>query len=118
MAKTQQNLEESDYWHKLMNQSLVRFFILKALRDHQVHGYILGQLIEKYSWGICKPTEGTLYPALNEMEKGGYIKSTSEIVTGRERKIYRITDKGKSAFRTAAKTWAEALPLLRKATIL
>ena len=118
MAKQQQDLENSEYWHKLMNQSLVRFFILKALRDHQVHGYILGQLIEKYSWGICKPTEGTLYPALNELEKGGYIKSTTEIAAGRERKIYRISDKGKNAFRTAAKTWAEVLPLLRKATIL
>lgn len=118
MAKGYQNLEEVEYWHRLMNQSLVRFFILKALRDNQVHGYILGQLIEKYSWGICAPTEGTLYPALGELEKGEYIKSTSELVSGRERRIYRITDKGKSAFRVAAKAWSEILPMLRQATII
>lgn len=108
------NLENPIYWQKLINQSLVRYFILKVLRDHQIHGYVLGELINKYSRGYCNPTEGTLYPALGEMSRGGYVK----IKTEGKRKVYQVTDKGKSAYRVAAKCWGEIIPLMQKASII
>lgn len=45
---------------------------------------------------------------LNEFEAGGYLRSKQEIVQGRERKVYRITKKGRDAFQTAVKAWLEA----------
>lgn len=45
---------------------------------------------------------------LNEFEAGGYLTSTPEIVQGRERKVYSITQKGRDAFQTAVEAWLEA----------
>ncbi len=112
------DLESDDYWHKMINQGLIRFFLLKALRDEPMYGYILTKKIEELSWGACKPTQGTLYPALNQLQKDGYLTVHTTKYNGRERKVYQITPKGKTAFRFAAKSYGEIIPLLNKAIVL
>lgn len=106
------------YWQRLINQALIRFCVLKVLRLKDYHGYALGPAVDRYSDGFCKPTEGTLYPALAELARGGYISMKNEKVNGRVRKTYQITDKGRDAVRHATRVWGRLLPLLRKATIL
>ncbi|MBU6389133.1 PadR family transcriptional regulator [Patescibacteria group bacterium] len=106
------------YWRSLINQSAIRFFILRALWDKDSYGYILSREIEEISWGFCKPTESTLYPALNDLEKHGLIHSSQISANSRTRKMYHITDTGKMAFRTAAKTWGEIIPAVRQSTTL
>jgi PadR family transcriptional regulator, regulatory protein PadR len=106
------------YWKSLINQSAIRFFILRALWNKDSYGYILSKEIEDLSWGFCTPTESTLYPALNELEKRGLIRSTSISAHSRTRKVYHITETGKLAFRTAAKTWGEIIPAIRQNTTL
>lgn len=112
------DLESDVYWQKMINQGLIRFFLLKALRDESMYGYILSKRIEELSWGACKPTQGTLYPALNQMQKEGYLTCHSTKYNGRERKVYQISIKGKTAFRYAAKAYGEIIPLLNKAIVL
>ena len=106
------------YWRSLINQSVIRFFILRALWDKDSYGYILSKEIEDLSWGFCTPTESTLYPALGDLEKQGLIHCTKTVANSRMRKIYHITETGKLAFRTAAKTWGEIIPPIRKSTTL
>ena len=106
------------YWHGLVNQGAIRFFILRALWNRDNYGYVLSKEIEELSWGFCTPTESTLYPALNDYERLGMIKSTKMSVGGRVRKMYHLTEAGKLAFRTAAKTWGEVIPAIRKSTTL
>jgi PadR family transcriptional regulator, regulatory protein PadR len=106
------------YWHALINQSTIRFFILRALWDKDSYGYILSQEIEDLSWGFCHPTESTLYPALNDLEKKGLIHSTKTVANSRTRKVYHITEQGKLAFRTAAKTWGDVIPAIKRSTTL
>lgn len=106
------------YWRSLISQSAIRFFILRALWDKESYGYILSKEIEELSWGFCKPTESTLYPALADLEKQGLIRATKITANSRMRKVYHITDTGKLAFRTAAKTWAEIIPAIRQSTTL
>ncbi len=112
------NPTSPQYWRALINQSAIRFFILRALWDKESYGYILSREIEELSWGFCTPTESTLYPALNDLEKRGLIHSTQVSANSRIRKVYHITEQGKLAFRTAVKTWGEITPALRKATTL
>ncbi|MEI6478117.1 MAG: PadR family transcriptional regulator [bacterium] len=112
------NPTSPQYWRSLINQSAIRFFILRALWDKDSYGYILSKQIEELSWGFCTPTESTLYPALNELEKRGLIRSAAINANSRTRKVYHITDSGKLAFRTAAKTWGEIIPALRQSTTL
>lgn len=109
---------QAQYWQALINQSVIRFFILRVLWDKDSYGYILSKEVEEASWGFCKPTESTLYPALADMEKQGLIRSTQVEALSRTRKMYSISAEGKIAFRIAAQTWGRVIPAIRKATML
>ena len=116
MEKHITDYTSDDYWKKLINQSLIRFFILRALKDKDLHGYILIQEIRKLSNDFCSPSESTLYPALAQLSKAGLIQQTN--AGNKERKTYHLTPKGKDAFKTATKTWNTILPTLNKRTLL
>jgi len=105
-----------EYWERLANQSLIRFFILRALKDQDLHGYMIIRTIRKLSNEFCSPSESTLYPALSQMFKAGLIEFVDP--KDKERKTYRLTLKGKDAFKVAAKTWNSIIPTLSKRTIL
>lgn len=107
---------KEEYWEKLVNQSLIRFYILRALKDQDLHGYMLIQQVKKLSNDFCNPSESTLYPALNQMLKGGLIEQANP--GDKTRKTYHLTAKGKEAFAIAAKTWNKVIPTLSKRTIL
>ncbi len=107
-----------EYWHSLINQSAIRFFILRVLWNKDTYGYILSKEVKEMSWGFCEPTESTLYPALAKMEKEKLIFSTRVEAQARTRKMYSITEKGKDAFRIAAKVWNKIIPALRESTTL
>lgn len=107
-----------EYWHALINQSAIRFFILRVLWEKDSYGYVLSKEVKEMSWGFCTPTESTLYPALAKMESEKLIFSTKVSTKSRTRKMYSITEKGKDAFRTAAKAWNKIIPALRENTTL
>ncbi|MEH2627670.1 PadR family transcriptional regulator PadR [Bradyrhizobium sp. AZCC 1719] len=96
------------YWQGTIKMSLSKFFVLCVLHQKRMHGYEVVQAVQRTTKGCCSPTEGTVYPVLNEFEAGGYLTSHSEIVQGRERKVYTLTRKGREAFQTAVDAWLEA----------
>jgi PadR family transcriptional regulator PadR len=96
------------YWQGTIKMSLSKFFVLCVLHQKPMHGYEVVQAVERTTNGCCSPTEGTVYPVLNEFEAGGYLTSRSETVQGRERKVYSLTGKGRKAFQTAVAAWLEA----------
>jgi DNA-binding PadR family transcriptional regulator len=116
MAQKKIDYLSEDYWEKLANQSLVRFFILKALKGRDLHGYLLIREIREISRDFCSPSESTLYPALNQLLKAGLIAQTNPASS--DKKIYCLTQKGKDAFKVAAKTWNRIIPSLSRSTIL
>jgi PadR family transcriptional regulator, regulatory protein PadR len=72
-----------------------------------MHGYEITRAVERTTNGCCSPTEGTIYPVLREFEQGGYVTAHTEIVQGRQRKVYAITDRGRVAFQVAVEAWME-----------
>ena len=96
------------YWQGTIKMSLSKFFVLCALHHKPMHGYEVVQAVERTTKGCCSPTEGTVYPMLNEFEAGGYLTSHADIVQGRERKVYALTRKGREAFQTAVDAWLGA----------
>jgi PadR family transcriptional regulator, regulatory protein PadR len=92
--------------------SLSKFFILQVLHDHPMHGYDIARAVERTTNGCCSPSEGTIYPALREFEDGGYVTSKAEFVSGRERKTYTLTDKGRDAFRVGLEAWMDVTKAL------
>jgi PadR family transcriptional regulator PadR len=96
------------YWQGTIKMSLSKFFVLCVLHQKPMHGYEIVQAVERTTDGCCSPTEGTVYPMLNEFEEGGYLISRVDVVQGRERKVYTLTKKGRLAFQTAVDAWLEA----------
>ena len=113
------NYEDEKYWRSLINQGLIRFFLLKVLyQDKENYGYRIVKRIEEISDGLCQPTESTIYPALEQLLSGGYL-DVNKISAGKKiRKIYSLNSKGKAAFRTAAKAYGKIIPVLRQTIML
>ena len=49
--------------------------MLKTLALEPLHGYGIGQRIEQVSHGVFKVTHGSLYPALQRLEKDGLVEA-------------------------------------------
>ena len=96
------------YWAGTIKMALSRFFVLQVLHDGPAHGYDIARAVERTTNGCCSPSEGALYPTLREFEQGGYVTSETEVVSGRERKVYTLTDKGREAFRVGLEAWMDA----------
>jgi PadR family transcriptional regulator, regulatory protein PadR len=62
-------------------------FGLGILRELRRHGYEL--------------SPGTLYPLLHRMEERGLLKSEKELVTGKIRRLYSITQLGRETLQEA-----------------
>ncbi|MEK9156126.1 MAG: PadR family transcriptional regulator [Patescibacteria group bacterium] len=113
------DLTSEGYWRKLINQGLIRFFLLKVLyKDKESYGYKIVKRVEELSEGTCRPTESTIYPALDQLLKGRYLNVLELSVGARVRKVYSLTEKGRGAYRAAAKSYGEIIPLLREAIML
>ncbi|MFD2630039.1 PadR family transcriptional regulator [Oceanobacillus kapialis] len=76
--------------HKLLPLSETMHYILLALRE-PLHGYAVMQKIEQLSNGTVILAAGTLYGAIENLKKHGWIESVGD--SGR-RKIYMITTEG------------------------
>ncbi|MBU8539289.1 PadR family transcriptional regulator [Roseomonas tokyonensis] len=91
---------------------LSKFFILRVLHDAPLHGYDVARAVERVTGGCCSPTEGTIYPVLREFEAGGFVTVAEEVVQGRQRRVYALTDSGRAAFQVALEAWMEATAAL------
>jgi DNA-binding PadR family transcriptional regulator len=108
------NYTEKAYWENLVKMSLSRYFVLYAINKKSMHGYEISKWIGAVTKDCCCPTEGSLYPMLKEFESGGYVTSQVVSVSGRERKVYTITEKGLEALSVAKDVWGHTLELLRE----
>ena len=75
-----------------MRRGDVRAAILALLREQQRNGYQIIQEIERRSSGLWKPSAGSVYPALQQLEDEGLI----EAVEDAGRREFRLTDAGRT----------------------
>ena len=70
--------------------------VLEILSGGQMYGYELSQAIEQRSGEILTLGKGTLYPLLYNLEAKKLVQGKWETAgTGRKRRYYSITGKGK-----------------------
>ncbi|MGD6804898.1 PadR family transcriptional regulator [Rossellomorea vietnamensis] len=81
--------------HKLLPLSETMHYILLALCE-PLHGYAAMQKIEKLSNGSVILAAGTLYGAIENLNKHGWIEPVGN--SGRK-KIYMITSEGKDVLK-------------------
>ncbi|KAA3636293.1 MAG: PadR family transcriptional regulator [Armatimonadetes bacterium] len=79
--------------------------LLAVLSDGAKHGYLIITELRERSDDEFDLPEGTVYPALHRLAKGGYLSSEWTVVQGRRRRTYRLTDKGRGALGEHRLAW-------------
>lgn len=70
--------------------------ILQTLSVQPLHGYAIAQQIERLSDAVLTVEQGSLYPALERLQKRGWVTSRwGESPTGRRARYYRLTAAGR-----------------------
>jgi PadR family transcriptional regulator PadR len=80
--------------------------VLKTLSLAPLHGWGISQRIQQISEGVLEVNQGSLYPALQRLEKGGLI--TSEWGTtdnNRRARYYELTAAGRRALGDELESW-------------
>lgn len=80
--------------------------ILKTLSLADMHGWGISQRVQQMSSGELAINQGSLYPALQRLEKGGLITSAWGVTdNNRQARYYRITAAGRRALEREVASW-------------
>jgi transcriptional regulator len=80
--------------------------VLKTLSLTPMHGWGISQRIQQFSEGVLEVNQGSLYPALQRMEKAGLITSAWGVTdNNRQARYYRITASGRRALGEELENW-------------
>lgn len=90
--------------------------VLQALHEHgESYGYELIQTIAKESDDLFAFREGTLYPLLYRLESRGYVTSERQTApSGKERRYYVITSKGRTLLKERSAEYAKFFKALKQ----
>lgn len=90
---------------ELMKGSL-DILLLTLIEREDLYGYEIAKKLKDLSNELYTIGEGTLYPALQRLEKKDLIKSYwVELESGSRRKYYKITENGKSELVEKLSQW-------------
>ncbi|MDD5040539.1 MAG: helix-turn-helix transcriptional regulator [Patescibacteria group bacterium] len=80
--------------------------LLATLAKQENYGYAIIKHVQEASAQKMEWTDGMLYPVLHRLERLGFIAGTWKAAeSGRKRKYYRITPRGKSQLGEELKQW-------------
>ncbi|MBO1756708.1 PadR family transcriptional regulator [Allobranchiibius sp. CTAmp26] len=79
--------------------------LLAVLVDAPGHGYALSQRLGERSGGALSVPEGSLYPALQRLERAGQVTSAWSVTEGRRRRVYRLSPAGRQAATRSRQEW-------------
>ena len=82
--------------------------VLSLVAPGDMYGYEMIAALEARSDHTFTMKEGTLYPVLHQLEKEGALKSyEKQAPSGRVRKYYRITPKGRRQLEEQRRQWQQ-----------
>ena len=84
--------------------------LLCLIGQQPMYGYQIIKELETKSQGYFKFKEGTLYPALHRLEKGGLVRGEWQTLSsGRQRRYYHLTEKGLRSLAAKRGQWQDFL---------
>jgi DNA-binding PadR family transcriptional regulator len=89
---------------KELLRGAARLHILHHAAEGPIHGAWMAAELARHGYVI---SPGTLYPMLHRMEAEGLLTSTSQVVNGRTRRVYRATEPGLAALEQGRRAVAE-----------
>lgn len=88
-------------------QGTLDLLILKTIVLEPKHGWAIAKRIQQISRDVLQVQQGSLYPALNRLERKGWVKAKwGETETGREAKFYSLTAAGRVQLQKEAANWS------------
>jgi PadR family transcriptional regulator, regulatory protein PadR len=101
-----------------VDRDLVRgsldLMILAVLMDGPAYGYSIQKRLRAASGNLVRLQAGTLYPLLHRLEDNGLIASRWDATTGRDRKWYAMTKKGKRRLQHRAAVWHQYMECIHR----
>jgi PadR family transcriptional regulator, regulatory protein PadR len=88
--------------------------VLAILSKGDSYGYAIIKRVQEESGGHLEWTDGMLYPVLHRLERLGLVKARWERAeSGRRRKYYRITSRGREQLKEESRQWQAVDATLR-----
>lgn len=86
-----------------LKKGVLDVFVLAVLAKESSYGYKIVNDLKNY----ISISESTLYPILRRLEEQKKLITYNELFQGRNRKYYKITDKGKKQIAVFLKEWED-----------
>ena len=87
-------------------QGTLDLLILKALELEPRHGWGVAERIKQISHEVLHVQQGSLYPALHRLERGGWIKAKwGQSDNNRRAKFYELTRAGRKQLAVNTSSW-------------
>ena len=95
MTNNNKKIEEIvEAFDTTMKKGFMSGLILLVIQKEASHGYKIQKEIEELTLGEFKPTSSNIYPLLESLKNKELIACIESDLTGRQKKIYEITQKG------------------------
>lgn len=84
-----------------INAGLLDAMVLSIVQNNDTYGYEITQYLRR----AVDISESTLYPVLRRLQKGELLETYDKEYMGRNRRYYRITEKGKDTLEEYREEW-------------
>ena len=87
-------------------QGTLDLLIMRTIASEELHGWAIAQRIQQLSKDVLQVNQGSLYPALQRLERQGWITAQwgmSE--TNRRARFYKLTAAGKRRLEQERADW-------------
>jgi PadR family transcriptional regulator PadR len=96
-------------------QGTLDMLIMKTLALEPMHGYGIAQRIEQISNGVFRVNAGSLFVALQRLERGGLIRSEWKVSQNNRRaKYYLLSDRGRKRLSTETREWGRQVAAIAR----
>jgi transcriptional regulator len=91
-------------------QGTLEMLVLKTLALEPMHGFGVALRIEQISKGVFRVNPGSLFPALNRLERAGRIQGEwRSTENNRRARYYILTESGHSALKEETREWGRQI---------
>lgn len=96
-------------------QGTLDMLILKTLALEPMHGYGISVRIEQMSKGVFRVNAGSLFVALQRLQRAGLIKGEWKATeNSRRAKYYVLTEPGRKQLNTETREWGRQVTAIAK----
>ena len=87
-------------------QGTLDMLILKTLALESMHGYGIAVRLEQKSGGVFRINAGSLFVALQRLQRAGLLRSEwKDTENSRRARYYALTDQGRKRLSTETREW-------------